>query len=96
MKRARKIVGLLCMIIVVLLSVASCNQSESKLPAEAETTTEDVTTPENTSSSENTVPPEEGTTPPEDDTPPEIHIHVVQILEAVEPTCTETGLSEGA
>ena len=62
-----------------------------------EETTPEETAPEGTTPEETTpeVTTPEGITTPGDVTSPTPHIHTAEILAAVEPTCTETGLSEG-
>ena len=66
------------------------NPSEPENPIEPD----NPVVPDEPTEPENPTEPEEPTEP-EDPTEPEEHVHTEEILPAVAPTCTETGLTEG-
>ena len=82
MKRIFKFTGLLCLTAMLLLLVASCDQ----LPEGLQGLLGGTTDVEEFRTTEETTP---------EKTTPEAHEHSEEILEAVSPNCTETGLTEG-
>lgn len=88
MKQTLKMTILMVLMTILAISLASCNDLLNDLSSNSETTPQDLVTIGCT-----TTPAE--TTPDSEETTPEPHMHTVVVDKAVEPTETESGLTEG-
>ena len=96
MKNLFKFILAWCFAAVLILSVVSCNRIPNELlnsTTQSFTQTE-TTTPESTPTAETTFNKTTETTIP-NVVPQTPHVHTEEVLSAISPTCTETGLTEG-
>ena len=107
MKRTLKIAILLCLTAIVMLLMTSCDELLIKLQTGVETTMSDDGKPDDgkpddgkpdDDQPDNTTPDDgkiEDNTSNEDNSGEETHVHTIEIIPAVEPTCTAEGRTEG-